>query len=466
MKRRILMALLAVATATALAIPFIACAPEGGDVDDTDTEFNGDVSGPADYIGGAASSSGLDFELNENSQSYKIKGLTQDAETKSDLTLPGIYKNLPVTEIADEAFNGNEEIKNVIISDNITRIGSNAFSSSVIESVRISSDVTVIAESAFRNCSSLLAIIFPEESKVQTIADNAFEGCQKLARVNMPDSVTSIGKSAFGGCSSMTEMRTGSGVQTIGDGAFKNCSALKTVVLGDSLKVIGAEAFNNCSSIKKLEIPDNVDSMGFSMLQGCSALESLKVPFVGSERALLSGNTPVAAAEDESTEDNKEDTPTFLAYLFGVKKYTEGDQGASSSTSPNVPHSLKTLTVAGGEKIAAYGLYGVRSLETLILGDGIKSLETHAFAYCENVTKLVVGSGIETLEASLFGYRTEYNSAVQGSKPLTIFYKGLQAKWNTFLNRDIIKNSTVCFYSETPVSGCWTFDENGLPVKW
>jgi hypothetical protein len=58
----------------------------------------------------------------------------------------------------------------------------------------------------------------------------AFLNCTSLAKVIIPDSVTSIGDAAFGNCTSLTSVTIGSGVTSIGKAAFYYCSSLTSVV--------------------------------------------------------------------------------------------------------------------------------------------------------------------------------------------------------------------------------------------
>lgn len=59
--------------------------------------------------------------------------------------------------------------------------------------------VTIIGDSAFKNCTSLTEIKIP--SGVTSIGNGAFIGCSKLESITIPESVTSIGYGAFVDCS-------------------------------------------------------------------------------------------------------------------------------------------------------------------------------------------------------------------------------------------------------------------------
>ena len=91
---------------------------------------------------------------------------------------------------------------NVIIPENVIRIGSCAF--------------------AMRD--SLTNVTIPEG--VTEIGGNAFDGCTNLTNVTIPESVTIIGPVAFADCASLTSLSIPKRMTDIGAGAFTGCAGL------------------------------------------------------------------------------------------------------------------------------------------------------------------------------------------------------------------------------------------------
>ena len=134
-------------------------------------------------------------------------------------------------------------------------------------------DYAPAAERGWKDCSS---VILPNE--LTHIGNNAFFDCASLASVTIPDSVTSIGDLAFFGCSSLESVIIPDSVTSIGTDAFRNCSSLASVTIPDSVTSIGNGAFSNCSSLASVTIPDSVTSIGTDAFQGCNSLTTLYIP--------------------------------------------------------------------------------------------------------------------------------------------------------------------------------------------
>ena len=60
-------------------------------------------------------------------------------------------------------------------------------------------------------------------NKVSHISDRLFSWCYGLASINIPESVTKIGKWAFAGCSGLTSINIPKSVTKIEERAFAGC---------------------------------------------------------------------------------------------------------------------------------------------------------------------------------------------------------------------------------------------------
>lgn len=96
--------------------------------------------------------------------------------------------------VGPSAFNGNQQLRMVIIPDGVVAIYSSAFAMTNLESVILPETLLIIDYGAFMNCHQLRTINIP--SAVYAIGDAAFVECP-LSHINIPASVRWIGSEAF-----------------------------------------------------------------------------------------------------------------------------------------------------------------------------------------------------------------------------------------------------------------------------
>lgn len=187
---------------------------------------------------------GIYYDINSDGISVSVthKGSSYSSysnEYSGAVTIPASVtysgKTYTVTSIDNYTFRDCRGLTSVVISNSVTSIGTGAFYCNGLTSVSIGNSVTEIGYDAFAGCSGLEKVeisdleawckinfyeandnpiyyshnlflngqeiknlIIPET--VQELKFAAFAGCSGLTSVEIPNSVTSIGKSAFSGC--------------------------------------------------------------------------------------------------------------------------------------------------------------------------------------------------------------------------------------------------------------------------
>ena len=142
---------------------------------------------------------------------------------------------------------------------------------------KLNSDHNSYYVSAISN-KKLNEIIIPNLYKgkpVSVIGDSAFRDCSALTSITIPDSITSIGDRAFFGCSGLTSVTIPDNVNSIGYAAFADCTGLTSITIPDSVNKIDGWAFGYCSGLTSVTIGNNVTSINQSAFCGCSGLTSI-----------------------------------------------------------------------------------------------------------------------------------------------------------------------------------------------
>ena len=172
--------------------------------------------------------------------------------------------------------NGNE-IKNLVIPNNVTSIGDYSFCRfSSLTSVIIPNSVTSIGNYAFSSCYDLTSVNIP--SSVTSIGEGAFSNCTCLTSITIPKSVTSIGACAFSRCSELISITIPNEVTSIAQETFHYCTKLSNVTIPTNVTSIGMYAFEGCTSLSSVTIPNSVTSIGYKAFNGCSCLTSVTIP--------------------------------------------------------------------------------------------------------------------------------------------------------------------------------------------
>ena len=199
-------------------------------------------------------------------------------------------------------FNG-EEIKDLVISNNVTNIGNYAFTGCYgLTSVTIPSNVTNIGSFSFSDCNNMTKVklignsivsreysdnylindIFGNQVKeyilegdVISIGQKAFAGCKNLISISIPNSVTNIGSGAFKNCTSLTSITIPNSVTSIASETFSGCSSLTSISIPNKVTSIEKEAFFYCTSLSSVIIPNTMKTIGSSSFNNCSALKDM-----------------------------------------------------------------------------------------------------------------------------------------------------------------------------------------------
>lgn len=249
-------------------------------------------------------SEGLVFTLSDDGTCYEVTSVGSCEE--SIVTIPPVYRGLPVTSIGDSAFEECNFITTVGLPDSLISIGKDAFSwCPLLESISIPDSVTYIGDKAFCYCTSLKTVTL--SNSLESIGSGAFSFCESLETITIPDSVVSFGAGAFSPCNSLKYNEYNNAyylgnddnpymilveildknimsyiipdtTEFIDSSAFDNCKMLKGVSIPDSVTSIGMRAFSNCTALEIITIPDSVITIGYGAFEDCTSLKTITIP--------------------------------------------------------------------------------------------------------------------------------------------------------------------------------------------
>ena len=209
-----------------------------------------------------------------------------------------------VTEIAANAFAGNDGLKEVTFQEgcNLVSIGNYAFSATGLTSIAIPATVTSIGTGAFSWCEQLASAdlsqyqgsIIPAEAfyyspiasvkwgpNVTSIGRLAFSHTAITSLDLSQTKVNSLADSAFEGCPYLTDVKLGA-IEYMGDRVFASDGngVLASVKFEENSTALGTNTFFAQTRLASVELPVSLaelDELGEGVFYGCMSLE--EVPF-------------------------------------------------------------------------------------------------------------------------------------------------------------------------------------------
>ena len=148
-----------------------------------------------------------------------------------------------VTEIGNEAFSGCHNLTAVHIED-LAAWCNIPFYETMNGNSLLHSNPLEYAHHLYQNGEEVKDLVIP--NNVTTIGRNAFCGCSGLKSVTIPNSVKSIGSDAFSGCTGLTSIDIPNSVTSIGNSTFEDCTGLTSIDIPNSVTSIGNSTFYNC----------------------------------------------------------------------------------------------------------------------------------------------------------------------------------------------------------------------------
>lgn len=176
----------------------------------------------------------------------------------------------------------DSKLREIVLSDRITKLGRSAFQGSQLQEIAIPSSVTVIEPTALKGCKELYAVTVP--GTVKELPYSCFEQCTALEQVTLGEGIESIGERCFSphsgsysAESSLRKLEIPSTVKNIGAQAFAG-SKLTSLTIPAGVTNVGVGAMTDCRMLESVKFECTLDTLHSNMLRSCSSLNEIEFP--------------------------------------------------------------------------------------------------------------------------------------------------------------------------------------------
>ena len=376
----------------------------------------------------------------------------------------GDIKDLVIADgieiIEQGVFIGCDTLKSVTFGEDVEEIGLYAFQNCAnLETVTCGSAVSIVCAGAFKGCSSLKAVDF-SVCTISAIGYEAFDGCSSLTDVKFNDTLTDIGARSFAD-TKITAVDLGKNVKEIGKNAFYGVETIEAFTVSEKNKDFSsADGVLYSKNGKDLilfpsaktgafEVPQKVVSIKEGAFRGSdistltfaedTALETIGAGVFEDSKigsvALPETVTTINNSAFKNATELKEVTLGNAVTFIGASAF----EGCLSLKTVQLPDSLRdiasyafrnaglesVLVGNGVRRIDTGAFYGNKNLTDVKLGESIEKLGTDAFAMCEKLTSLVLPASVEAFDATVVeGCKSLKNVIVDDG---SVFFKNIDS---------------------------------------
>ena len=377
---------------------------------------------------------------------------------QSGVIIPESVKGVPVTMIADEAFDG-EITTYISIPASVTDLGCSLG--------RLNSQMTVIINPENKNYVIKDDIIYTSDltelvrcmpvceneeitipDTVNKIAEKAFFHCEKIKTLNIPASVNEISSDSLFECKGLESINVDENnkeycsinevlfnkykdilyqypigkpdknfiipdsVDEIGSYAFADCDTLESIEIPDSVEVIGDYVFPSCDKLTKIVLPDSVLRLGSNVFEYCSNLSDItfskKLKEIGLNivrgtkwlNELPDGVVYIGPIVDSYKGNMPENTS--LTIKEGTTCISEHAFDISSykydKGNDTLKNNLISVTLPESVKLIDYCAFrGCENLQEVNLPDSLTDINYNAFEKCYSLKKINLPSSLKQI---------------------------------------------------------------------
>ena len=343
--------------------------------------------------------------------SYMIgDGTTTTGNALKEKTIQGIvkipdtYNGKTVTQIGQNAFAVQKNIKKAMIGDNIKTILSTAFDrcQGLVE-IKLGKSTSSVGGHAFRNCNNLKIVTI--ESEISGLTFNCFIGCTNFTEIKVNDSNTTYkaednilystdGKTIYLVPTGRSgELLIPEGVETIYNYAASYNSKLQKVVISDMVETIQTQAFVSCTGLQEISFGKNISNIGGHAFKSCNSLKTVTIESESSSLIFncfmgCSSFTEIKVNDGNATykvEDN-------ILYSKDGKILYLIPTGRSGEI--QIPEGVETIC----NNASSYNT----KLQKVVMSDTVETIQTNAFLSCSALEEVIIGKNVSSIISPVF----------------------------------------------------------------
>lgn len=309
----------------------------------------------------------------------------------SSLTHNGITYS--VISIGTKAFYQCEGVTGITIANTIKKIGSKAFEDCSITSIVIPLSVKIVEASAFfGNPITTVSILNPEIVLGHSVFWNTpWHSNQPNNTYIYIGTILCDYKGITPSVISINE-----GTTSIAGWIFSNMSDVVTISIPNSVRVIGDYAFefsslNSQSQMTSITIPSNLKWIGSHAFSGCGGFSTLTLP------------TTLEYIGDGAFQ-NCDD---LISISYDAQRCKTGNYGMVFDECDN----LETINVGNTVRSIPAGLFwGCNHVTNLTMANGVDTKSQEAFSGCSLITNVTIPESVDYIGKWAFSHCTNLNT--------------------------------------------------------
>jgi len=257
--------------------------------------------------------------------------------------------------------------------------------------------ITAIANSTFQNCTTLQTLVIPES--VTRIGENAFRYCSALTSLTLPEALSWHSWHCFDGMPDAAFTVDEQGGMYLGSATnpyfmlvkTKNPTSLTSFVTHSDTKIINAFAFENCTALTKVVISEGVRTIADGAFSRCTNLTTVSIP---STVTFLEGVNLFAYCPNITEVTVAAENKTYMSTNNCI---------IEKATKMLIAGCVSSVIPADGSVTSIKGCaFQHVPLKELVIPEGIDSIYSSAFRYCDQLTSVVLPSTLKSIAHSAF----------------------------------------------------------------